>query len=678
MSFEPPQITDDDIAWVCDVLRLPRTAFTGADGMDPRLEVLRSSETLDIEACPGSGKTTLLIAKLAILARKWSSLRQGICVLSHTNVARRQIEKRLGNTAFGQRLLGYPHYVGTIHGFVNEFLAMPWLLSLGLPVRVIDNQLCEQHRRYLLKLAQFGALSSYVSQKEASDTTGNLNIVSKWRISSPDFAVLKESGDPEFKDQTKPAAMQLRTLAKYCANDGYHRFDEMFMWGHDLLDKYPGVSAAARQRFPMLFIDEVQDNNEDQSRVLNRLFIENGGAVRRQRYGDSNQAIYGYIGEVGATSDVFPDRAIRMDIPNSHRFGQQIADIAKPLGLVPQNLVGCGPEATVATADTTGKHTIFLFSDQTIQHVIPAYAQYLCELFSAPELKVGDFAVIAGVHRQGENDKVPRYLGHYWPPYDPDLTASEPKPATFCQYITAGRKRSDESGEAYHLVEKIAEGTLRLVRLSNPTADLRNRKNKHRYILELLAEKAVERGSYCELVTALVADRATFASHEWNKKWAPAIIGIAKAIGNSSTELAHMRDFMLWQPLVDDGAEAGSHPRDNLYRHPASSPKVKLRVGSIHSVKGETHTATLVLDTYFRRHHLATLKPWLLGTKAGKGTEGIENQSRLKQHYVAMTRPTHLLCLAMREDCFAAGEVELLRSRSWRVARVQDSGLEWL
>lgn len=676
-AFEPPPITDDDIAWVCDVLNLPKTAFSGVDGKDPRLEILKSTETLDIEACPGSGKTTLLVAKLAILARKWTSARQGICVLSHTNVARREIEKSLGNTAAAQHLLTYPHFVGTIHGFVNEFLAMPWLRSLGFPIRVIDNQHCEQHRRRLLALARFSALAGYVNRKEASDTTGNLNIVSKWRIASPAFGVLKESGEPEFTNETN-ASKQLCALVRSCACDGYHRFDEMFMWGHDLLDKTPGIREAIRQRFPMLFIDEVQDNNEVQSRILCRLFMEDGGSVRRQRYGDSNQAIFGYAGEAGATSDPFPDHAVRRDIPNSHRFGQQIADIAKPLGLVPQNLVGCGPQTGPVASDTSGKHTVFLFSDQTIQRVIPAYADYLCEVFSAPELRAGDFTVVAAVHRPGDDDKMPRFLGQYWPSYDPELTLSEPKPATFCQYIMAGRKRSEQSGEAHHLVEKIAEGILHLVRLSHPTADLGYRKRKHRYVLELLADHPEAIGNYRELVTYLAADRIILAPDEWNNRWSPAITHIAEAISNSQTDAARTAVFMQWQPLVDDHAGTSSQPRDNFFRHPTTGPTVHLRVGSIHSVKGETHTATLVLDTYYYQHHLATLKPWLLGKKAGKGSERERNQSRLKQHYVAMTRPTHLLCLAIREDAFTAEEIESLKSRSWCVARVRDDAHEWL
>jgi DNA helicase-2/ATP-dependent DNA helicase PcrA len=140
-SFQPPEIDDADIAWACGVMGLPATAFAGRDGTDPRLAVLGSMETLDIEACPGSGKTTLLVAKLAILANKWRHHRQGICVLSHTNAARNEIETKLSSCSAGTALLRYPHFVGTIHSFVNEFLAIPWLRSQGIPIKVIDTEI---------------------------------------------------------------------------------------------------------------------------------------------------------------------------------------------------------------------------------------------------------------------------------------------------------------------------------------------------------------------------------------------------------------------------------------------------------------------------------------------------------------------------------------------------------
>lgn len=140
--FNSPEITDEDIRWAARLLGLPKNAFHGTDGSDPRLDVLKCMNSMDVAACPGSGKTTLLVAKLAILANKWEHRTRGICVLSHTNAARREIEERLGCTAVGRQLLSYPHYIGTIHGFVDTFLALPWLRSQGYPIKMIDTDRC--------------------------------------------------------------------------------------------------------------------------------------------------------------------------------------------------------------------------------------------------------------------------------------------------------------------------------------------------------------------------------------------------------------------------------------------------------------------------------------------------------------------------------------------------------
>ena len=107
--FQSPEITDDDIQWVTDILGLPEKAFCGEDGADPRKEVLKDMTSIDVSACPGSGKTTLLVAKLAILANKWQYRTKGICVLSHTNAARDEIEKRIGHLAAGHLQISRPH-----------------------------------------------------------------------------------------------------------------------------------------------------------------------------------------------------------------------------------------------------------------------------------------------------------------------------------------------------------------------------------------------------------------------------------------------------------------------------------------------------------------------------------------------------------------------------------------
>ncbi|MEW8109995.1 MAG: UvrD-helicase domain-containing protein [Candidatus Thiodiazotropha endolucinida] len=674
--FAMPPVDNRDIRWACEVLGLPPTAFHGEDGNDPRAAVLLSNETLDIEACPGSGKTTLLVAKLAILARKWKSRRSGICVLSHTNAARREIERSLGRTAAGVALLSYPHYIGTIHGFVNEFLAIPWLRSLGYLITVIDDALCEQHRRRLLSFNQYGALRTTVANREQHP---DANFVGNWHVASPDFLVLKENGNQVFMDPNRPAALQLCRLARQCTEDGYYRYEELFMWAEDLLDKHPEAVATIRQRFPLLFIDEVQDNSELQSRFLQRIFIAGDDPVIRQRYGDSNQAIYSHNNASGAESDPFPIAEIRHDIPNSHRFSQQIADLANPLGLNPQDLLGLGPPAHTIQSDTAGSHAIILFDDDSMGCVLGCYASYLREMFSEDELAAGLFTAVGGVHRPGDDTNVPRFVAHYWPEYDHELSYAEPRPKTFHQYIAAGWKAAGIGGDAHAVVERIADGIYRAVQIATPAMKRTQYKRKHRLILELLEEAVDLKERYLALVMRIINDETDIEPEEWQGIWVPLILQLVELLSGAEINPAHLDEFLVWPDEELDGEVSRKIRRkDNVYRFPSDTPAVEVRVGSIHSVKGETHTATLVLDTFFYDHHLNALRPWLLGEKTGQGTEGTRMQSRLKQHYVAFTRPTHLLAIAMRDN-LSAQEIAVLKDRNWRVGRAQQDGsIAWL
>jgi DNA helicase-2/ATP-dependent DNA helicase PcrA len=664
-GFQTPSITDDDIAWVCDVLKLPKTAFSGVDGLDPRREVLKSTAALDVEACPGSGKTTLLVAKLAILASKWTEPRRGVCVLSHTNVARREIEQRLGNTAAGQQLLGYPHFVGTIHGFVNEFFALPCLRSHDLPVRMIDDDVCQRRRWGKLKWTTRNAL----------EKAGHTPRIMKFKTTELDLGDIRwGKGGKLGRDTEMYKALQ--EACKTSAEEGFYCFDEMFLFADHLLDVVPDTREIIRHRFPMLFIDEVQDNSEMQSSLLFRLFLDGSIPVIRQRYGDSNQAIYRYAGDDdGAVTDKFPDQTIRKDIPNSHRFGQQIAGLAKPLGVVPQNLVGNGPSISPITTDTTDKHAILLFDDATVSYVLHSYSAYLCEVFSAPELRQGRFTAVGAVHRPSEDtNHLPRHVGNYWSDYDAELAASEPKPKTFCQYYMAGRKRAEQAGEAYPLVELLAEGIIALARCADPLVNVSNYQRKHRYLLQLLSAKPEAQAAYSEFVTSFAANRTIPSPDEWKDKWVAIVKLVASEITDSAIDASRVAEFLEWEQAT----ATTLRQRDNRFKYPDLAPAVEVRLGSIHSIKGETHTATLVCDTYFRAHHLATLKPWLLGQKSGGGQQSALGQSRLKQHYVAMTRPTHLLCLAMREDALTEGEIASLKARKWRVGRVINGPIQWI
>ncbi|WP_257976163.1 UvrD-helicase domain-containing protein, partial [Vibrio parahaemolyticus] len=56
------------------------------------------------------------------------------------------------------------------------------------------------------------------------------------------------------------------------------------------------IKDAIQFRFPMVFIDEMQDTQKFQDEFLNDLFLDE--SVKLQRFGDPDQAIYS-VGEEG-------------------------------------------------------------------------------------------------------------------------------------------------------------------------------------------------------------------------------------------------------------------------------------------------------------------------------------------------------------------------------------------
>ena len=657
-----PTIDNPDIAWSCNLLGLPATAFSGVDGTDPRLQVIRSMDTLDVEACPGSGKTTLLVAKLAILGRKWTGARCGLCVLSHTNVARREIETRLGNTAPGRSLLGFPHFIGTIHGFVNEFLALPWLRAQGYPIEMIDDEVSLNRRWHKLSFSTRRALET------------NRNTEQRLRFVTADFDLggVKWGRGKLGTDTDTYRAM--RSACMNSAQEGYFCHDEMFVWASDLIDKFPEMTTWMRTRFPFLFIDEFQDTSEPQSRLLYRIFLEGDNPVVRQRLGDANQAIYQFAGQTkGALTDGFPSAEVRIDLPNSFRFAQSIADLTNPLAVEPQHLRG------LRILDIDRPHAIFLFDDASVAHVLSCYATYLLDIFSEDELGRGVFTAVGAVHRPGADDRLPRSVGNYWTAYDYEIGVSEPHPKTLVQHVFAGRRLAQITGETHSAVEQVAVGLFRLLRLANPGLSLNNRRRRHRYFLELLDEHPEAKTIYLDFIRFLCVEREPLTEVKWEEKWRRSITKILQTITGDLEYSGVVDEFLTWRDADGPAKVEAEHCRsDNIFRFPVANPAISIRVGSIHSVKGETHMATLVMDTFYRTHHLKTLKAWITGKNVGGVGESESTQSRLRLHYVAMSRPSHLLCLAMREDSLTKADIIAATERGWRLGRATAAGTEWI
>jgi hypothetical protein len=195
----------------------------------------------------------------------------------------------------------------------------------------------------------------------------------------------------------------------------------------------------------------------------------------------------------------------------------------------------------------------------------------------------------------------------------------------------------------------------------------------------LLDNHAGEKARYLELVATSALNPGSLTKTSCEDEWSVAAGEIATAIAGQPLPDQEADGFLAWSDAPDDPPLPAGAPecRDNVYRCTKGEKEVAIRVGSIHSVKGETHTATLIMETFWNDHNLEKLRPWLDGAKRGRASSGVEQSYRLKLHYVAMTRPTHLLCLAMKRSTFEDGSGNLkqemiakLEQQGWQVRSV--------
>ncbi len=680
-STKPQGFTEEDIRWVVKTLNLPDSAFLAEQDGGARDRVLKSiNETLDISACPGSGKTTLLVAKLALLARKWPHKRKGICVLSHTNVAKNEIKNKLGGTEVGQALLSYPHYIGTIHGFVNEFLALPWLRSKGIPINTVDTNYAHNWR--------WNALPDWLIEnaENAHVSKSSLTVVSH------DYSI----GDVRWakgilgKDK-KTYKLMTNACKRSIEDKGIHTFDEMFMWAQDFIGANNLVKTYIRERFPALFLDEVQDNSELQSSILHKIFMEGSLPVCRMRFGDIDQSIFNHAGDSETVqTDSFPSKKIGsiIELPNSYRFGPAIAKLASPLSINNTALVGQG------AVNEEDHHAIFLVDDDCTDRVLDFFGKYVLTAFKDSQDALNKMRVTAvgAVHRDNGTDHIPRHVVHYWPKYDPEIANQEPKSTTFIQYLTSGlRKASSQAskisgGNAFTVIESIASGIFNKARETSTKVDLKPRKRNHRYMIELLEEldeSALD--DYMEIITTMAINRDIPDLGTWKQVWVKRVANIVSTI--SGTTLATNDRFLVYpDSMIIEDVGSTMPNGNNIYKVEYGGRKVDIHLSSIHAVKGETHTATLVLETYSKAHHLEKLLNQLKGKQATSATEALKN--RLKLHYVAMTRPTRLLCLSMKKDSLIdkktgiikERDIKALKKQGWKKIGVLNSsgGCDWL
>jgi hypothetical protein len=130
--------------------------------------------------------------------------------------------------------------------------------------------------------------------------------------------------------------------------------------------------------------------------------------------------------------------------------------------------------------------------------------------------------------------------------------------------------------------------------------------------------------------------------------------------------------FLEWADSAGTDAGTGvksSSKTQNIHQHRTKDALLPIRFDSIHGVKGETHAATLVVETFGRQHDLQQLLPVLTGQTHGSQLKD-SLRSHCKRAYVGMTRPSHLLCLGISAEHINDAEMTALVANGWEVIRL--------
>jgi DNA helicase-2/ATP-dependent DNA helicase PcrA len=594
--------------------------FTDAE----RRAVLLERGTRDINAAPGSGKTTVLAAKLLLLARKWPHDRRGICVLSHTNVAREEIQKRLAATPDGSRLLAYPHFIGTIHAFVNQFLALPFLRSEGLEVDVIDDEVFASRAIGM-------AMRKKPLRGWAANNDGVKPMVGGLVFRGSGLDLVSEGGTlPKPDSKSYPL---LRDIKLELTEKGVFRYADMFAFAEALLKKTPAMTDRLSKRFPLVFIDEMQDTSWAQEDLLNRLFDDK---VTVQRLGDLNQRILG--SDDGAANLTFP-RTPALPISTSKRFGPLIAAAVSS--------VRVGGAAVVGTSADVHPPMLLTYATARVGEVLNLFGQKVLERFSDEQLGSGSVKALCA-RKQGEAKEEPgRSLIDYWPAYAGDVKSSGSKSERFWSLLTSPRLKASDASTLVDRAGDAKRAVLLVLRAAG--SDHVSTVRDGPQLLRRLKESGLDTAHVRLLCRTLALD-GTLGASEASRSEVPGLFYQAlKGLLPAALSLACFAKLSVFDE-PEDAPEIELEQRHCRVEH--GGRQIHVEIGSVASMKGETHLATLVLESFgwpARRFDLKLAMPVLAGVAARNPRMTDHQLALFRNLYVGMSRPTSFLCIAANE-----------------------------
>lgn len=242
-----------------------------------------------VSAGPGAGKTHWLSLHVSHVLKESECLgKMGkVACLSYTNVGADTLMGRMCED--GNRIL-----FCTIHSFLYAYIVKPYLHFIAAEEGFNIELLTGADDRILSDYNTFEEIKESVKQFYAEpDATFSAIQAAKWRLQ--DDGNLKCCAIPPKKCCERYTLNENAYIVykKLAWAKGYMHYDDVLYFSYKLIQKYPLIGKILAIQFPYIFVDEFQDTNPIQAKIIKQLG-ENGAVVGV--IGDYAQSIYGFLG----------------------------------------------------------------------------------------------------------------------------------------------------------------------------------------------------------------------------------------------------------------------------------------------------------------------------------------------------------------------------------------------
>ena len=276
-----------------------------------------------ILAGAGSGKTRVLTYRVAKLIKDFNVRPSDILALTFTNKASREMKERIESLL---RISSQGLWFGTFHGICRRILKIHWKeAELSERFTILDSQDQLRLVKRIIKtnsldekLYDAKSIQSFINRKKDNGTRSNQTSEKDDEVYILVYkeyeSILKQTFSVDFAD------LILKT--------------------YELLLKHENILSYYVKRFKHIMVDEFQDTNLLQFKLL-KLLNNNTGSM--YAVGDDDQSIYGWRGALSKNIKNFTDQFIDVEIfklEQNYRSTDKILKVANSLITHNKNRLG--------------------------------------------------------------------------------------------------------------------------------------------------------------------------------------------------------------------------------------------------------------------------------------------------------------------------------------------------